>query len=191
MRESFRTVLEDNPVIIAIKNEEELEKCLTKEPKVVFVLYGDICSITGIVARLKEAGKVAVVHMDLIIGISGKEAAVDYLKEQVGADGIITTKSNLIKRARQQGLYTVLRFFVMDSMSLLNIEKQVGQTSPDVIEILPGVMPKVIRQVTEKMKRSRVPVIAGGLIRDREDVMAALNAGAVSVSSTNETVWNL
>ena len=43
-------------------------------------------------------------------------------------------------------------------------------------------MPKVIRRVCRLV---RVPVIAGGLISDKEDVMAALSAGAISVSTTN------
>ena len=36
---------------------------------------------------------------------------------------------------------------------------------------------------------STVPVIAGGLITDREDIMGALGAGAISISTTNQKVW--
>ena len=57
---------------------------------------------------------------------------------------------------------------------------------PDVIEILPGVMPKIIRKVNGI---SKVPVVAGGLISDREDVMLALDNGAVAISSTSKKVW--
>ena len=34
-------------------------------------------------------------------------------------------------------------------------------------------------------------MIAGGLITEKEDVIAALSAGAIAVSSTNQDVWNL
>jgi glycerol uptake operon antiterminator len=57
---------------------------------------------------------------------------------------------------------------------------------PDYVEILPGVMPKVIKRINNLI---HVPVIAGGLIADKEDVLAALSAGAVSISTTNEAVW--
>ena len=40
-------------------------------------------------------------------------------------------------------------------------------------------------------KVSRVPIIAGGLIADKEDVMNALDAGALAISTTNEMVWGL
>jgi glycerol-3-phosphate responsive antiterminator len=47
-------------------------------------------------------------------------------------------------------------------------------------------MPKVIKRICSQ---TLVPVIAGGLIADKEDVMAALSAGAVSISTTNQAVW--
>ena len=47
-------------------------------------------------------------------------------------------------------------------------------------------MPKVIQKIKRK---SGIPIIAGGLIQDKESVMAALSAGAVSVSTTNQEVW--
>ena len=59
---------------------------------------------------------------------------------------------------------------------------------PDFIEVLPGVMPKVLRKIA---KVSRIPMIAGGLVTDREDVIQALSAGAVAVSTTNREVWTL
>ena len=136
--------------------------------------------------QIKESDKVAMVHIDLITGLSSKEVAVDFIRNNTSADGIISTKPALIKRARELSLYTTLRVFVLDSMAFENIEKQMSVARPDIIEILPGLMPKVIRRVCRLVK---VPVIAGGLISDKEDVMAALSAGAISVSTTNQKVW--
>ena len=39
------------------------------------------------------------------------------------------------------------------------------------------------------LELSQQPVIAGGLISDKEDVIEALDAGAISVSTTNQDVW--
>ena len=83
---------EDCPVIAAVKDEEGLRACLDSEIRIVFVLYGDICSISGIVGRLKDAGKTVIVHLDLISGLSGKEIAVSFIHSTTAADGIISTK---------------------------------------------------------------------------------------------------
>ena len=85
-------LLEESPIIAAIKSWEGLEKSLKSECKVVFVLFGTICDIDQIVARIKDAGKVAIVHVDMIQGLSTKRVAVDFIAHNTRADGIISTK---------------------------------------------------------------------------------------------------
>ena len=58
----------------------------------------------------------------------------------------------------------------------------------DIIEVLPGVMPKVIRQLCREFS---MPLIAGGMIFDKEDVITALSAGAAAVSTTRSDIWHL
>ena len=189
MKSEFIELLEANPVVAAVKDDEGTKKCCDNmDIKVVFILYGDICSIGGIVNMLHSAGKKAIVHMDLISGLSGKDAAVDYMKNNIHADGIISTRPQLIKKASSLSMYTVLRVFALDSMAYENIGKQVLAGKPDAIEILPGLMPKVIEKVCRLVN---IPVIAGGLISEKEDVVNALSAGAVSVSTTDFNVWEM
>lgn len=188
MKKEFKEALEDSPIIAAIKDDAGLEKCMNSDSRVIFILYGDIVSIADIVDKVKESGKLAMVHLDLITGLSSKEIAVDFLKKYTRADGIITTKPTLIKRAKELGLYTILRLFIIDSMAYENIERQVKSAKPDLIEVLPALMPKI---VTKICKISTIPVIAGGLVSDKEDIMALLQAGVTSVSSTNENIWFL
>ena len=97
-------------------------------------------------------------------------------------------KSALIKRARQLGLYSVMRFFVIDSLAFSSIQKQLQLAKPDLIEVLPALMPKVISRICTMVS---VPVIAGGLISDREDILSMLSAGAISVSTTSQELWFL
>lgn len=185
----FLEKLEDCPIIAAVKDDEGLECCLESDNSIVFILYGDVCSIPKITGKVKAAGKLAMVHIDLVTGLNGKEVAVDFIHQQTEADGILTTKPALAKRAGELGMYSVLRFFVIDSMAYDNIKKQVQLVRPDVIELMPGVIsPKIISRICGLVS---VPVIAGGLIADKEDIMTALGAGAVSVSTTNQGVWFL
>ena len=188
----FINKIEMNPIIAAVKDDDGLEKALTEDVEIIFVLYGDICTIPEIVRKIKKADKVAMVHVDLITGLNNsKDVCLDFIRNNTEADGIITTKSNLIAHARELELNTVLRYFILDSLALQNIEKQAKSSGikPDIIEFLPGiVLPKMIRRIN---KVSRVPIIAGGLIADKEDVMNALDAGALAISTTNETVWGM
>ena len=192
MNQEFYEAVEANPVIAAVKNDAGLQAAVEMEEiQVIFVLYGDVCTIPEILERIKAAGKKAMVHIDLIAGLSAKEISVEFIARQTRADGIITTKPALVRRAKELGIFAVLRFFVIDSLALKNIENlemQCGTSRPDFIEELPGVMPKVLGRIA---KVSRIPMIAGGLITEKEDVIAALSVGAIAVSSTNQDVWNL
>ena len=191
MSRDFLDKIEASPIIAAVKDDAGLDRCLTSDIDIVFVLYGDLCTIPDIVKKIKKAGRCALVHMDLVGGLASKDVSLDYIRKFTEADGIITTKSNLIPHAKSLGLYTVLRYFVLDSMTLESVEKNSrhGVVQPDVIEILPGILPpKMIREFN---RISRVPVICGGLIRDKEDVMNALSGGAAAISTTNQNVWFL
>lgn len=188
MKKEFMEALEDSPIIAAVKDDRGLEKCLESDSRVIFILYGDICNIADIVRKVKAADKLAMVHLDLINGLSAKDIAVDFIRKYTAADGIISTKPALVKHAGELGMSSVLRLFVIDSMAYENIEKQVKTARPDVIEILPAMMPKIVRKIC---KISQTPVIAGGLVTNKEDVMSLLQAGVVSVSSTNQAIWFL
>lgn len=186
MDQAFYDALVDCPVIAAVKEEEGLKKSLSSDIQIIFILHGDLVTIPDMVDRIKAAGKLAIVHIDLISGLSSKEVAVDFIKKNTKADGIISTKMPIIKRAKELGLVTVFRFFVIDSMAFDNIKKQFDIVQPDLVEILPGLMPKIIKIMTKLVS---VPVIAGGLIAEKADVIAAIEAGAISISSTNQETW--
>ncbi|WP_317853840.1 glycerol-3-phosphate responsive antiterminator [Chakrabartyella piscis] len=188
MNQNFYDTLVDSPVIAAVKDFAGIEKCLESDVEIVFVLFGNICNIGEIVDKVKSAGKMALVHIDLIEGLSTQDVVVEYIKTQTKADGIISTRMNLINKAKDLSLITVYRIFVLDSRAFHNMEKQRTQIKADIIEVLPGVMPKVIRKLKGICHQ---PVIAGGLIGDKDDVMDALEAGAISVSTTNQDVWFL
>lgn len=188
MKKIYKDALDDSPVIAAINSDDGLEKCLSCDSRIIFILYGDIITISGIVEKVKSSGKLAFVHIDLIQGLSSKEAAVDYIAQFTKADGIISTKVGPLQRAKELSLCTVMRCFVIDSMAYGSIEKQLRHVKPDVLEVLPGPMPSVVRRIKSMF---HYPIISSGLISEKEDVYSVLDAGASAISTTNQKVWFL
>lgn len=183
----FVSLLEAQPVIAAVKHMDALRQAIESDVAVVFVLFGDILTIPEIVAELKEAGKAVIAHIDLIEGFSNRDVSVRFMAERTQVDGILSTRTNLIREAHQRGLISVQRLFLLDSLALDNIKKQGMSSDATALEILPGIMPRVISEVASILQR---PLIAGGLIRDDEDAVAALNAGAMAISTTKASLWN-
>ena len=181
-------LLAEGPVIAAVKDDAGLSAALACDVPVIFLLCGDVLTIQGLVARAHEAGKAVFVHLDLVDGLSPREVSVDFIARNTQADGVLSTKAALARRAKELGLVAIQRFFLLDSMAIKSIQKHLGQDTSDLIEVLPGLMPKIIRRVCAAAGK---PVIAGGLITDKEDVTGALGAGAVAVSTTNPAVWDM
>ncbi len=192
MEQKLYDAVTSNPIIAAIKDEDGLRKvCKLEDIHVVFILYGNVLNIADIVKTIQDSGKIAMVHIDLIEGLSSKPVSVDYVKNNLGADGIITTKSALAMRAKELNMYIVLRFFIIDSIALRAIQKldyQYSYNRPDFIEVLPGVMPKIIKKI---VKYSNLPLIASGMIIDKEDVIQALDSGAIAISTTSPRMWEV
>ena len=106
---------------------------------------------------------------------------------ELGADGIITTRSQLVRQAKDCGLIAVQRFFVLDSKGMHAIFESLKNTQPDLIEIMPGVIPKVLKLFSTQS----IPVIAGGLVETKAEVTAVLGNGALAISSGQRTLWNM
>ena len=187
MRHKLIDLLEQSPVLPAVKDEDALPRALRCESRVVFLLGGDLLSIRRWIDLTHEAGKQAAVHLDLVGGLAPREVAVDWLQQQ-GADGIISTRPHLIRRGRELGLLTVLRVFAIDSKAVGNLQKETEMVTPDVIEILPGTLPRVIERLSKKIP---VPLIAGGLMTDKSDIVSALQAGALCASTSGEELWEV
>jgi len=181
-------VFEISPIVAAVKDDEGLQKACRSECNVIFILYGTIIDIAKTVDEVIHAGKLPIVHIDLISGLTNKEIAVDFIKENTNAAGIISTKPALIKRAGEKELIGIQRSFIIDSIALSNLKKQIEQYRPDAIEIMPGIIPGIINEIKNE---TNIPVIAGGLLRNKKDILAALEAGADAVSTTSPALWDI
>lgn len=184
--EQFEEYCAETPVIAALKSEDLIEKMRPIESKIIYILCGDICNIADIVASIKAMGKIAIVHIDLVTGLAPNAACVDFLMKHTQADGIISTKSFLIKRARELGFFSVQRFWVMDALTYYNVVKYVKTTDPDLVEFMPAGLSKAIRFLKQEVSK---PIMASGLVLDKEDIIGALSAGAIAVSTANESLW--
>ena len=184
----IKELLMDAPIIAAVKDGAGLQEALDSDCKVIFLLYGTILNVDALVRQVQNRGKLCVVHIDLVDGLSNRDIAVDGLVKLCSPDGIISTRIPQIRRAQQLGILAIQRTFMLDSISLQNLLTQIEIHRPDFIEVLPGIIPAVIREITEK---TTIPLIAGGLIRSKQDVIGALQAGVIAVSTTCRDVWQM
>lgn len=184
----LKDILIENPIIAAIRNDKDLTEVIKRENKIVFILYGSIVNIGQIAERLRAAGKIIFIHLDMIEGLRNDEAGIHFIKNETNPYGVITTRQNQIRIAKHLGLVTILRLFIIDSKSLATGSRYVEEVKPEAIEVMPGVSTKII---TKSIKSMKVSVIAGGLIETKDEVIRSLNAGALAISTTKKEIWDM
>ena len=185
-RYDFFRVLGKRSVIPAVRNEYDFGKALETSSPFIITLFGDIFSIPRLLSHAKNSGKVMLLHVDLIEGIGKDRSGIKYLA-QSGIKAIISTKPNLIKLAREEGILAIQRLFLMDSEALRTGIGLLQSVKPDALEVLPGWIPSHI--VDQLTKACHIPIMAGGLITTREDVQRILANGVCAVSTTKADLW--
>ena len=172
-------------VIAAVRSSEVLQTAELSGVDTVFLLSTNIMELASKVDEIHKSGKEIFVHADFADGIGKDRFGMEFIKN-TGADGVISTRAGVIKMAREVGLKTVQRIFIVDSQSIGTAVDSTRSSKPDMIEIMPGVVPKVI---SDMKSRTDISIIAGGLVYTFEEVTEAVNAGAVAVSTSNPELW--
>ena len=83
-------------------------------------------------------------------------------------------------------MFCIQRFYMVDSASFENSVKTAEKIRPSMVELMPGIIPDVVHRFTNAVD---TPVIAGGLVTERKQVIDALSSGAIGVSTGSASLW--
>jgi glycerol uptake operon antiterminator len=187
MKKDFITMIE-SPIISAIRDESMIDAAISSNSDIIFLLNDTIYTLENSIRKIKASGKSVFIHFDLTDGFDNSLNALHYISEKFKPDGIISTKSNIVKEAKKLGLYSIQRIFLLDSMNFEHGLKSIISNRPDACEILPGSLHKITKRIVSS---TDIPIITGGLIQDKEDIIECIKSGAVAVSTTDPDLWNV
>lgn len=176
----------NKPIAAAIRTEKDFSTALRSDVEMIFLLHSNIMTVNQCVKEIHGAGKKAFIHVDFSEGIGKDRFGLEFLAKQ-SVDGVLTTRTNIVRAAKEFDLVTVQRFFMVDSHSVGTSVESIKLSKPDIIEIMPGIITKKIREFSQKVD---MPIIAGGIVETMEEVRAALDAGATVVSTGEAELWN-
>ncbi|MEV5026900.1 glycerol-3-phosphate responsive antiterminator [Paenibacillus sp. LPE1-1-1.1] len=179
-------LLNGQNVLPAVHKLKDVEAVLASPFSYMVLLGGHLGQLKNIVDLANQHGKKVLLHADLIDGLKNDEYAAEFLCQSIRPAGIISTRSSVIGRTKQNGLIAIQRLFLIDSDALERSYTVLDKNRPDFIEVLPGVIPDIISEVKE---RSGIPIIAGGLIRTQAHVKQALEAGASAITTSRKELW--
>lgn len=183
----LRPLLEQTGIIPAVRKPDMLDKALAAHGKIVYLLCGDPENIGPLAQRSLDCGKLPIVNVDLLNGLSRDSQALIYLEKR-GIKGVISTHGETLRAAQSLGLYAVQRTFLLDSAAMENICHQMKNSSVDALEVLPAVAaPKLASRA--KMLSIETPLVGGGLISSLREVQDLLSQGLLAVSVSDPQCW--
>jgi glycerol uptake operon antiterminator len=178
--------LVEHQVIAAVRSEEDMLTAAESVANVIFLLAGTIVNLGRMMDIARTGGKHVFLHLEFMEGIAADKSGMKYIAQSIKPAGVISTRSHAIVMAKDNGLLAVQRLFLIDSTAIRNGIKSIHSSGADAVEVMPGVIPHMISELTDL---TPLPIFAGGLVRNREEIDKALEAGALAVSVGDPHLW--
>lgn len=188
MESRLEELLKEDRLIPSAANSEQLKYALEETSfSCIMLKMGDINTIGKIIAHIHKCDKKVMLHMDSLKGISKDKSGIHYLK-RMGADALLTMKSQNIRMIKDEGIYAILGTFLVDSSSVNLTIQNVHANKPDAMIVMPMTVPdevyKMLRECT------KIPIMAGGLGVNMEIINHVLELGVKACAVTDREILN-
>jgi len=188
LKNNIDKLLARNCIIPAVHTMDEFIYAVENtESSCLMVKFGDLESLPELIKRAHEHGKVVMLHLDSIRGIARDNYGIKFLAT-LGVDSLITTKPQWIKTIRDSGMIAIQCMFLIDTEALRNGLESISKHKPDGVIIMPMSIPT--EYVKEIIQKTGAKIIAGGLIRNGDDIAEALEKGIIGVATGKRELWN-
>ena len=162
------------PVVSSMKR---MERFIDSNLKVCVLQDIHISLLEYMIKTLHDHNKLALVHIDMVHGISSDEHGTEFLCQRLRADGIISSKSRIIETTKKNKKIAIQRMFLIDSKSIERGIETLQKSQPDIVEVMPAIAYKIIPYINKSIN---IPIIGGGLLKNKEDIIEGLSAGCVA-----------
>lgn len=187
MIKNLGVLLARHPIIMAIYGIEQLKTALSSKAEVCIIANIDLIKLQPVIELLSKAGKYVIVNIDSCNGLSQDKGGIDYVAE-TGAMGLLSTRLQIVQRAKKCGLITMQKIFVTDRSTWLRSLKAVEQSEPDYVQLMPAQMLPLLPQADRNVLP---PIVASGFVCNEEHAQTALSHGAIAVSSSDSALWDV
>lgn len=173
-------------VIPAVKDVKGFEKFMNSDLEVCLLMSLHLSVLQSLVDKAHKKSKKCLLHIDLINGLSNDEYGAQFAIQNIGVDGIVSTKASVIKVALKKNVIAIYRIFLIDTLSLSRSINRVKELKPNYIEILPATAWGVVSKIKDSID---IPIIGGGLIETKEEINQCIKSGMKAVTTSKIELW--
>jgi glycerol uptake operon antiterminator len=171
-------------IIPAVNDTGQLQAFFRSGYGMCVLMNFSISELGGVFENIARKGRRALVHCDLIHGLSGDEYAAKFLAGFNPA-GILSTKPAVVTACKKLGVTAIQRVFLIDGSALAKSIQSVKKANPDYVELLPAPCLPALPMLRSEFS---VPLIAGGLIQSKAMAEEILGLGVRAVTVSMSTI---
>lgn len=184
---NIKEKLKVNPLIAAAEYEN-LQLAVDSKVSAVILINGQLNELMGQDFQMYNKKKPILLHTDLIKGLSNDKEAINFIKKYINPAGIVSTKSTMLRAAKKKGLTTIQRVFLIDFNALKNAIESIKENDPDIVEIMPALVYPIVETIKSQINK---PIILGGLISNKNQILDIFKSDADGVSLGKSYLWNI
>ncbi len=176
-----------HPVIATIYGVEQIDEFIDSAAEVGIVANVDLRKLHRVAAALTKAGKYVIVNIDSCDGLSQDKGGVEYLAD-IGVTSLVSTRVATIQRGNRAGLVTMQKVFVTDRSTWPRSLNALQQSDPNLVQLMPAAM---LARLSQQDRKALPPIVASGFVCNEADAREALKHGALAISTSDSTMWNM
>lgn len=184
---SLQSRLRRHPVMAALYGTTHLPVFLDSAAEVGILAHVELRELQAVMTTLHSAGKFILLNVDTCEGLAHDKAAIDYLAG-IGVAGLVSTRVATLLRASRAGMITMQKVFVTDRTTWPRSLKALEQSAPNLVQLMPAPM---LPRLGAADRELLPPIVAAGFVCNEKDARAALAAGAIALSTSEQRLWNL
>ncbi len=175
-------------VVPSVRRIKELDRALKSPSPYILLSEVHIGNLQAFAAKCSAANKRVLVHADLIGGFKPDREGIKLLRNMYHVSGVLTQSSQVVIAAKRARLEAIQRVFIMDSRSLERGLSAIGETTPDGIEVLPGILASRYRSRFEPWSATST-LIAGGMVTSKEEARQLFACGYQAITASSPELW--
>lgn len=176
-------------VIPSVKDVRNLDNALKQSQKWVLLSCSHIGNLKELVSRCHQAGKKAIVNPELVGGLGNDRTAFAMMRKMFDVDGVMSGSNTKLLMAKKEGMYTIRRVALEDSLAVDQVLASINEMKSDVIELRPSYY--ALRFIDIFRKERNCPYIAGGFVDSPEMLEDLKRAGFQGVTSSDMRLWTV
>ena len=130
-----------------------------------------------------------IINPELVAGLGNDRMAFTLMRKMFGVDGVMSGSNTKLLMAKKEGMCTIRRVALEDSLAVNQALSTMKETKSDVIELRPSYY--ALRYLNVFKEKRNCPYIAGGFVDSIEMLDRLREAGFVGVTTSDADLWRL